>query len=136
MDEIAYIDYGFSAIETDWGWTGRGFGAHDQLESYSISLVTYSGNKHFICAFRGEGSVCTGWTGILLGDDSVMDFSGTQDGESRQLANYIASLIGVPVGKPLEHYAEMATCPECNRPTSLYKPKCLYCGAIVNRTEE
>jgi hypothetical protein len=135
INEVAYIDYGFSAIGTDWGWNGLGIGQQDSVESYSISIVTQDGKKHFVCAFRGEGSTCTGWSGILLGDDSIVDFAGTQDDESRKLAKYIAKLLGVTIGKPLDEIAEMTTCPECDRPASLYKPTCLYCGAAINFNE-
>jgi hypothetical protein len=130
--DVWYVDYSFGSLGTDWGWTSAGFGRHDQVESFSISIVTKDDKRHVVCAFRGEGSTCTGWTGVLLGDDEILDFSGTQEKESRKLAQYLAKLLGVRIGKPLEAIADMATCPACGRSTSLYKAKCLYCGAQVN----
>ena len=65
--EISHVDYEFDSVGTDYGWTGGGFGRQDQYERFSISLVTKSNQRHFLCSFKGEGSVCTGWGGILLG---------------------------------------------------------------------
>ena len=131
FSSVSHIDYAFGSFDTSWGWTLSGYARHDQVERFSISIVTKDDTKHFVCSFRGEGSVCTGWSGILLGGDALVDFSGTQEGESRKLAKYLAKLMGVTVGKPLKKIAKMTHCPECGRATSLYKPKCLYCGAQV-----
>lgn len=132
FDDVWYLDYSFDSMGTEWGWTATGIGRHDQVETYTISIVTKDEKKYSLCAFRGEGSTCTGWTGVLLGDDEIFDLAGTQDSESRKLAQYLASLLDVSIGKPLEAIADMTTCPACGRPTSPYKSKCLYCGAQTN----
>jgi hypothetical protein len=130
--DISHIDYGFRALGTDWGWSGFGyFGRQDQVESFAISIVTNDKTKHFLCAFRGEGAVCTGWTGMLLGDDDLVDFAGSQEDESRTFAKAIAKLVGVQIGEPMEAYDEMPTCPACGHPTSPHKQTCLYCGALL-----
>jgi hypothetical protein len=131
FDDIWYVDYSFGAFGTSWGWTAGGYGRHDQVETFSVSLVTRDERPHYVCSFRGEGAVGTGWTGVLLGDDDWLDLSGTQEAESRKFVDYLARLIGVSVGKPASDLGRMATCPECGRPTSLYNPKCMYCGAQV-----
>lgn len=129
---VLYVDYTFDSIGTGWGLTSFGFGRQDQIESFSIAIVTQKDKRYPICTYRGEGSKCTGWTGVLLGGDDIIDFSGTQEDESRKLAEYLAKLIGVTIGKPMGSTIKMAKCPKCGRPASLYKKKCLYCGAIVN----
>jgi len=134
FEKVWYVEYSFGSMGTGWGWTSSGFGRHDQLESFSISIVTKEERTYPVCTFRGEGSRCTGWTGVLLGGDALVDFSGTQDQESRKLAKYLAGLLGVTIGKPLEDIADMAKCPACGRATSLYKTKCLYCGAELNES--
>lgn len=132
FDSVWYVDYSFDSLGTEWGMTsGSLLGRQDQVESFPIAVVTRDDRKHFVCAFRGEGAKCTGWTGVLLGGDDLLDFSGTQESESRQLATYLAKLIGTQIGKPLDSSIDMATCPECGRPTSPYKAKCLYCGAVL-----
>lgn len=130
--EVGYVDYDFDSMGTDWGLTSSWFGRHDQVESFSISVVTHAGDKHFVCAFRGEGSTCSGWTGVLLGGDSMIDLMGTQDSESRKLAEYIAELLETRIGKLMEISTEMATCSACGRSTSPFKSTCLYCGAVVD----
>jgi hypothetical protein len=128
---VSYIDYTFGSLITDFGLTSSGIGRHDQVESFRISIVTKNKERFPICAYRGEGSKCTGLFGVLLGGDDLIDFSGTQEGESRKLAEYIAKLIDVKIGKPAGFSIEMAKCPKCGRPTSQYKKNCLYCGAII-----
>ena len=133
--DVWYVDYSFGAMGTDWGWTASGVGRHDQVESFTIALVTRDERTHTVCAFRGEGSACTGWTGVLLGGDSLVDLAGTQDKESRKLAHYLAGLLGVTIGKPLDAIATMAKCPACGRPTARCKAKCLYCGAEIKGSQ-
>ena len=128
--DVGYIDYTFDSMGTDWGLTSVGFDRHDQVESFLIAIVTKDQKRHPVCAFRGEGANDTGWIGLLGGDD-LIDFSGTQENESLALAQYLAGLIGVTIGKPLDT-TDMATCPHCGHPTSIYRKKCLYCGALVN----
>jgi hypothetical protein len=132
FDDVRYLDYGFGSFGTGWGWTLGGWGRQDQVETFYIDIVTRDDERLRVCAFRGEGAVMTGWGGVLLGDDEIFDVSGTQEGESRQFANYLAKVLDVSVGAPIDETIDMATCPACNRSVSLYNPKCLYCGAEVN----
>lgn len=132
FDDIRYLDYGFGSFGTEWGWSFEGWGRQDQVETFYIDIVSRDDERLRVCAFRGEGAVMTGWGGVLLSEDSLLDVSGTQEGESRQFVNYLAKVLDVPVGQPIDEDVEMATCPACNRSVSLYNPKCLYCGAEVN----
>ncbi len=129
FDDVWYIDYSYNSMTTQFGWTSSRFGAQDEVESYSISIVTKDEKFYSICSFRGEGACCTGWDGVLLGGDEALDYKGTQESESRQFADYISKIFGVPFGKPIPESIDMKTCPECDRETSPYNPKCLYCGA-------
>lgn len=129
FDEVSHIDYAYGSMGTSWGITSEGLGRHDQLESFSISIVTKREEKLFVCAFRGEGAVWTGWTGILLGNDNLMDFAGTQERESAKLAVYLSKLIGVPIGKPPVDVPEMIKCPSCGHSLAPNSLDCLYCGA-------
>jgi hypothetical protein len=126
--DLWYLDYSFASVGTDWGLSLGWLGRTDQAESFTISLVTRDEVVHPVGAFRGEGSVASGWAGVLLGGDSIVDVSGTQQDESRAFAETLARRLGIPIGKLLKDVARMATCTSCGRVTSLYKTKCLYCG--------
>ena len=132
--DISHVDYSYESYGTDYGITATGVGRHDEVERFSVSVVTNDRSHHFICSFRGDGAVATGWTGMLLGNDEMFDIRGSQESESRKFAMYLAKLLGVTIGKPVTAMADMATCPACKRPTSLYKPTCLYCGAAIEPT--
>jgi len=132
FSDILYLKYSYNSLATDWGFSTDGFGTNDQLESFTIYIVTKDEEEHFLCSFRGEGSVETGWCGVLFGNDELLDFSGTQEAESRQLVGHLAKIIGVTVGKPLDASTKMTKCPECNHLISNWATTCLYCGAEVN----
>lgn len=136
FNEVAYIDYEYKSMGTSWGFTGSSWlGRQDQIETFAIAVVSQDGQKHHVCSFRGEGSVCTGWSGVLLGDDSVVDFSGTQQSESLKLVDYLAALLETRIGQPTQTSTQMATCPACGQQTSPFKPTCLYCGAALNTAD-
>jgi hypothetical protein len=131
---ISHVDYTYGSFGTDWGITSSSwFGRHDEVESFTISIVTKTGDSFPICAFRGEGSKTTGWSGVLLGGDDIFDFSGTQEDESRKFAEYIAKLLDVTIGEPIDSPKDTVKCPKCGRPLPPYKKTCLYCGKTINR---
>ena len=133
FDDIWHIKTSFRSIATNHGMTSEGYDVTDRVESYSVSLVTKREDEYFICAFRGEGAVCTGWTGVLLGGDSLIDYEGTQRQEAGQFVEYLSAIIGAPTCKPIEGTGDMAQCPHCGKPTAMYmhKGKCLSCGKQV-----
>ena len=110
----------------------RDFGRHDQVESFGLLLVLKDGFEYPLCAFQGEGAAHTGWVGVLLGDDSLIDFAGTQESDSRQAARALAKLIGVSLGKQYITDEAFVRCPHCDHPTARTNRKCLYCGKITN----
>ena len=135
FDDVCHIDYSYESWGTSWGRTSSGIGAHDEVERFAVYLVTKNEEKYFVCSFYGEGSVSTGWTGVLLGGDDVVDYAGTQGNESRQFVEYLSELIGVSLGKPIGDSVDMKRCPVCNQETSPYDTKCLYCGAELIKTK-
>lgn len=50
-------------------------------------------------SFRGEGTVATGWTGVLMGDD-LLDVGGDQEKQSRLVARALCRFLDVPLGRP------------------------------------
>ena len=135
FDDVCYIDYSYESWGTSWGRTSSGIGAHDEVERFAVYLVTKNEEKYFVCSFCGEGSVSTGWTGVLLGGDSIVDYAGTQGNESRQFVEYLSELIGVSLGKPIGDSVDMKKCPACGMETSPYDSKCLYCGAELTKED-
>jgi len=112
-----------------------GFGRQDEVEWFTISVVTESRETHELCSFFGEGAVFTGWSGVLLGDDSSWDVSGTQEEESRSFINELKHLLDLPLGKPIEQMVDCVPCPECGRNVAIYAPKCIYCGKVFKDPE-
>ena len=129
FNDISYIDYSYNSYGTSWGRTIWEYKKLDEVESYSVYLVTKNGDKHFVCSFSGEGYSCTGLSGVLIANDSVADFAGTQGDESRQFVEYLSKQLGVSIGKSIKDVIDMKICPQCHRETSPYDTKCLYCGA-------
>jgi len=130
FDELSHIDYGIGAFGTEWGWTPDGFGRQDQVESFSIALVTREGDAHKVCSFRGEGSVETGFVG-WLGGDSWFDAAGTQAEDSRKMVEMLANVLGLPIGEPVGQGVPTRRCGECGHRVSARQSVCLYCGATM-----
>lgn len=131
FQEVSHIDYSYDEMGTSWGDAWTGFQQTDQLESFRISVVAKDGREFPVAAFHGEGSVMTGWAGMIWADDALVDVSGTQEGDSQRLVNRLAKFIGVPLSKPIDHGGLMAACPACGRSTTVLKSTCLYCGSAL-----
>ncbi len=135
FSEASHMDYSYSSFGTSWGWTATGFDRHDEVDVFSLSIVSREGSVYPVCSFWGEGSAGGDWVAILAGDDDWIDLHGSQESESRSFARLLASLIGIPTSKPLEEVGELPTCPSCHREVSALRPTCLYCGAAVPEPE-
>jgi hypothetical protein len=72
-------------------------GWRDQQENFIPYLMTVDGRRIDLFSFYGEGTVHTGWWGVLLGDQ-IIDFKGRQEKRAREFTERVATLIGVPVG--------------------------------------
>jgi len=136
FDDIYYLDYSFDSIVSDFSTNQWSFGEHtDQAERFSVNVITHDNQKHLIGSFMGDGSICTGMRGIMISDDSIIDFSGTQEEESRKFVKILSKILQVPIGQPLKDIADMIDCPVCGHPNSSNLPKCIYCGAVLNAEE-
>ena len=135
FEEVDYIDYDFQSIGTSWGISPFYFERNDQVESYQVSLVLKSKEKVPLFRFSGEGSRETGWRGVLIGGDSLIDMAGDQDSVSRNFVDILKHILGVSIGPPLEHLADSDGhryfCKRCNRPSAPNKSKCMYCGGPI-----
>jgi hypothetical protein len=88
FDEIKRIDYSYSERMTSWSFV---LGPTDQLEFYTVSLMLGSRmdeNKIKLWTFWGEGTVMTGFTGVLAGD-GVFDLSGNKERRSRDYVSLL-----------------------------------------------
>ncbi len=128
FDTLSHLEYTYDSLPTSIGFSAAGLGRQDEIDIFTISVVNHDGREFKLCSYRGEGAVCTGWTGVLLGDDSILDVSGTQEGESRQLVNMIKAITGLPIGKPLLEDIPKKKCPYCDREVAEFAVKCIYCG--------
>jgi hypothetical protein len=129
FSRIERLSYGFAAFGTEWGafWERT-----DQVESFTVGLVLRAPEETLdLFSFRGEGSVQTGWTGVLLGD-SLVDFEGDQADASRSFVRILQEFTGASLTGPLPHIANQAgerfSCEQCKRPSPPNKKKCMYCG--------
>ena len=135
FSSVEYIDYGFGSLMTGWSlWSGT----TDQVESFSVALVLKgSGERVTLAKFRGEGSRMTGWSGVLLGGDDLVDWSGDQEEASRSFVRTLQAILQVPLGKPVAtargFEGERYRCVSCGRDSPPNKTRCQYCGKPVRR---
>ena len=120
-------------MATSWSYF---HGATDEIEKYTVSLVLKGSEEYvFLAAFRGEGAIQTGWSGVLFGDDDLVDYSGDQEGAARGFVGTLQRVLDVPLGKQLYHAADATgthyRCSECGRNSPPNKSKCQYCGKPV-----
>jgi len=127
FEDFSHVNYSYKGMATGWNFMGD---TTDEVETFRLAAVTHEGEKVAICSFFGEGSGHTGWTGVLLGD-SLVDYSGTQEDESREFARYLADLMGLRIGDVFEAEVDMDVCDSCGQRVSLNAVKCLYCGASL-----
>lgn len=128
FNTLSHLEYAYKSIGTSWGWSFSGYGRQDEVEVFTLSVVDQDGKQFPLCSYHGEGSVDTGWSGVLLGDDSSLDLSGTQEGESRQLVDMIKAITQLPIGKPFLDDIPKKECPNCGREVADYAAKCIYCA--------
>jgi len=89
---IERIDYSFGSMMTDWSLFQ---GETDRLESFTISLMLDDPHEKVkLFSFMGEGSVSTGWSGVLFGGDDVVDYQGDQEASSRDYAEALKAFTG------------------------------------------
>ncbi len=134
FEKISHIDISELTVGTEPGLTPDGFSWRDQKENFIPYIMTTDGRKVDLLSFYGEGSIITGWWGVILGDQ-IIDFKGRQEKRAREFAERIAKMIGVPFG--VESKAISVTkstdgkikCAGCGHYNAIGHTKCLYCGA-------
>ena len=130
FDRVEYITYRFGRLVTGWDlWVGT----TDQVETFRVGLALQDPRGAVtLLRFRGLGSVMTGWSGVLLGDDSVVDCRGTQEESAWDFLTHLRRLLGVPLGRPIEPVADVRSvyhaCAACGRYSPPNKSRCQYCG--------
>ena len=77
------------------GFTPDGLGATDVTEVWYVRVFTkISSTPISLFRFIGAGSRMTGWFGVILGGDSIVDFEGNQDSKSEKYAKLVAEYTG------------------------------------------
>lgn len=133
---IRYVDVSEITVGTSLGYTPDGMGWRDQQENFIPYLMTIDGRRIDLVSFYGEGTVQTGWWGVLFGDQ-IIDFKGRQEKRSREFTEKVATLIGVPVGVDSKILADTRSsngkikCVSCGHFNVSSYEKCLYCGVII-----
>jgi hypothetical protein len=134
FEAIRHIGISEMTVGKEPGYTPEGMGWRDQQENYLPYIMTNDGRIIELLSFYGEGSVHTGWLGVVLGDQ-IIDFRGRQEKRAREFAERVSKLVGVPCGiksKPVSNASTRegkAQCPSCGHYNSVSCTKCLYCGA-------
>ncbi len=91
FDDIDRISYTFFSIPTSWSIF---IGKMDEIETYRVSLVIFPNIEIKLFKFAGEGSILTGWKGVMVGDDSIFDEKGTQEIDSRNYMKLLQQFTG------------------------------------------
>ena len=134
FDAVSHIDYAYDEINTHWSARR----ASDCIETLTIRLILKDRRKIPLVSYSGSGSHETGMIGVLMGD-SVVDYAGTQGGESRQFIDVLQELTGFPLAPPLAPVPDddgcIRRCLTCDRTNSPFAKKCLYCGGEIAQEE-
>lgn len=131
VSDFSHIDYGYSAITTDFGAVPGYAHATDEFEMFDVKLVAHDGTVHRVGTFSGSGAVHTGWAGVLLLNDDLLDLVGTQESESQKLVNVLAKITGLPLMKPLDLEGFTRDCPGCGREVLLTANLCNHCASVL-----
>ena len=108
----------------------------DEVERYRISLVLKDPRARIpLFSFMGEGSVETGWRGVLFGDDDRVDLAGDQAQAFRGYLDLLSEFLGVTIGPPVPHVSDLHgrkyRCTACGKNVPPNRPTCLYCGGAI-----
>jgi len=70
-------------------------GATDVTEVWYVRVFTKTSSAPIsLFRFIGAGSRMTGWFGVILGGDTIVDFEGIQDSKSEKYAKLVAEYAG------------------------------------------
>lgn len=95
FEDIDFVDRDHWDVPTSVGFTAEGLSATDVTEVWYVRVFTKkSPTPISLFRFIGAGSRMTGWFGVLLGGDSIVDFEGFQDSKSENYAKLVAEYTG------------------------------------------
>lgn len=132
--KIRYVGVAEMTVGGSPGLTPEGYNWRDQQENFVPYVMTTEGTRIDLFDFLGEGSIRTGWMGVVLGDD-VVDFRGRQEDRAREFAVKVAAMVGVPCGIESQPLIDARSpegkikCTACGHFNASSFVKCLYCGA-------
>lgn len=90
--------YGCKDFGTAWSVSPFWMGRTDAVEILSVSLALTGPVQTIpLFAFVGEGSTDTGWKGVILGGDDVLDVRGPQTEDSRNFVDKLCHALGVDI---------------------------------------
>jgi hypothetical protein len=94
---IAAVTYGYQDLA---GWPGAL--GHKSSDWFSVGLWLHNRNAVRLFSFSGEGTFTNDgpFPDWCYWDQWVLDFSGTQESESRVFAEVLGKMIGVPIEPP------------------------------------
>jgi len=95
FDDVDFVDRDHWDVTGSVGFTADGLGALDVTEVWYVRIFTKKSPIPIsLFRFIGAGSRMTGWFGVILGGDSIVDFEGFQDSKSENYAKLVAEYTG------------------------------------------
>ena len=95
FDVIDYVDRYHWDVMGSVGFTAEGLGATDVTDVWYVRVFTKKSSTPIsLFRFIGAGSRMTGWFGVILGGDTIVDFEGIQDCKSEEYAKLVARYTG------------------------------------------
>ncbi len=92
FDEVARIDYSCRSIPTGIGLLG----VTNEFDRFRVDLELHDRTLIHLWTFYGEGSVQTGWGGVLFGDDATFDLAGDQEDASERFSRVLSVMMEKP----------------------------------------
>lgn len=98
FDAIEGVTYGYDDI----AYTTPLTTSHESSDLFSVGLRLYSAEEVHLFHFHGEGTFSNDgpWPDWAYWEHYLLDFTGTQEPESRAFAELLSKMIGVPVMPP------------------------------------
>src|SRR5262245_61741907 len=93
---IEAVTYGYRDMASPGLW------ANNSVDLFSVGLRLRGGKEIHLFHFYGDGTFTNDgpWPDWLYWQQYVLDFSGTQERESRAFVELLSKMIGVPVVPP------------------------------------
>lgn len=93
---VRSVLYGYKDIGTSWSFSPFWMGRLDTVEKFRVGVALAEPAQNLdLYTFVGEGSQDTGWPGVILGGDDVVDVRGPQEQQSRHFVDRLCHALGV-----------------------------------------